>query len=259
METGPAQPYTHFAKLYDRVMQDVGYDFWIDYIEQILARFKATPRSILDLACGTGNTTLPFARRGYRVIGIDRSPEMLAIAREKAVRAGLEITFIEADMRHFQLSSAVDLVTCLYDSINYLLEPGDLVEVCRRVMQTLNPGGLFIFDVNSAYRLSHIPDTTMFVEDDGFALVWENQYRQAERIWQIKLTGFVRSNGGLYRQFKEVHEERAFTVDEVAAAIDRAGLKLLAAYAAYGFDPPDDETARIYFVAEKGRERGWVP
>lgn len=252
MEAGLSEPYTCFARLYDRVMQDVGYDFWVDYVEQILARFQAKPRTVLDLACGTGNTTLPFARRGYKVTGVDRSPEMLTIARGKAEQAGWPIEFIQADMRHFTVASPVDLVTCLYDSINYVLELDGLVQVCRQVSEALNPGGLFIFDVNSAHRLSHIPDTTMFVEDNGFSLVWENRYHEAERIWQINLTGFVRSDGELYRQFKEVHKERAYTVDEVAAAVDRAGLRLLGAYSAYSFDPPDNETARLYFVAAQG-------
>lgn len=246
-----AEPYSHFARLYDQIMHDVGYDLWVDYIEQLLARFGAKPRTVLDLACGTGNTTLPFAQRGYQVTGVDRSPEMLAIARGKAEGAGLSIPFIQADMRHFAVASPVDLVTCLYDSINYVLDLEELTEVCRRAADALNPGGLFIFDVNSAYRLSHIPDTTMFVEDDGFSLVWENQFHREERIWQINLTGFVRSNGDLYRQFKEVHKERAYTAEEVTMAIARAGLRFLAAYTAYGFEPPDDETARIYFVAAK--------
>lgn len=246
-----AEPYTYFARLYDRVMQDVGYDLWVDYIEQLLARFGAKPRTVLDLACGTGNTTLPFAQRGYAVAGVDRSPEMLAIARRKTEQAGLSIPFTQADMRHFTVASPVDLVTCLYDSVNYVLDLDELVEVCRHVEGALSPGGLFIFDVNSAYRLSNIPDTTMFVEDDGFSLVWENQFHQRDRIWQIKLTGFVRSEGELYRQFKEVHKERAYTLEEITAAIARARLRLLGAYSAYSFDPPEDETARIYFVAAK--------
>ncbi|MHB8756589.1 MAG: class I SAM-dependent DNA methyltransferase [Bacillota bacterium] len=246
-----AEPYSYFARLYDRVMRDVGYDLWTDYIEQLLARFETRPRTVLDLACGTGNTTLPFAQRGYAVTGVDRSPEMLAIARRKTEQAGLSIPFIQADMRHFVAASPVDLVTCLYDSLNYVLELDELTEVGRRVSAALNPGGLFIFDVNSAHRLSHIPDTTMFVEDDGFSLVWENQFHKQDRIWQINLTGFVRSDGDLCRQFKEVHKERAYTVDEVTTAITRAGLRLLGAYSAYSFDPPGEETARIYFVAGK--------
>jgi SAM-dependent methyltransferase len=251
LEVDLSQPYKHFARLYDQVMQDVGYDLWVDYIEAILQRFDHRPGSILDLACGTGNSTLPFARRGYQIMGLDRSPEMLAKAREKAEREGLPIVFEEGDMRQFSLLEPVDLVTCLYDSINYVLELGELKEVCRRVHAALNPKGLFIFDVNSAYRLSHIPDTTMFVEDNGFSLVWENLYHALNRIWEIRLTGFLRSDGDLYRQFKEVHRERAYTVEEIEAALRAAGFSILAAYSAYGFDPPDSETARIYFVAEK--------
>lgn len=245
-------PYSRFAKLYDHVMQDVGYDFWIDYVERLVKRLGRAPRRVLDLACGTGNTTIPFARRGYQVEGLDLSPEMLERARAKAAAAGLDIPFGQADMRSFVVAEPFDLVTCLYDSINYVLEPAELAEVCRRVRAALSPGGLFIFDVNSAYRLSHIPETTMFVEDNGFSLVWENKYSTADRIWEITLTGFVRADGDLFRQFKEVHRERAFTVEEITGAIEAAGLRPLAAYSAYSFDPPDDETARIYFVA--GRE-----
>lgn len=232
-------------------MQDVGYDLWADYIEAILDRFGRHPKTILDLACGTGNSTLPFARRGYQLMGIDRSPEMLAKARDKAQKEGLTIAFEQGDMRTFSIDHPVDLITCLYDSLNYVLDLDELGEVCRRVSAALVPGGLFIFDVNSAYRLSHIPDTTMFVEESGFALVWENAYHSLDRIWEIRLTGFTRSDGDLYRQFKEVHRERAYTVEEIEGALRGAGFRVLGAYSAYGFEAPDADTARIYFVAEK--------
>ncbi len=177
---------------------------------------------------------------------------MLDVARAKASAEGLPIVFIEADMRRFALDRPVDLVTCLYDSLNYVLEREGLRDVCRCVHDALTPGGAFIFDVNSAHRLSSIPDTTMFVEDNGFSLVWENKYHSAERIWQINLTGFLRTPEGLFRQFKETHRERAYQAGEITEAIRSADLEPLAAYSAYSFDPPDDETARVYYVARRG-------
>jgi SAM-dependent methyltransferase len=243
-------PYRGFAEIYDRIMRTVGYRMWADYIEELCRLYKVAPRRVLDLACGTGSTSLPFAKRGYEVIGIDRSPAMLARARRKAQSAGLDIDFREGDMRSFKLEHHVDLAICLYDSINYVLDPAELSAMCTCVCGALRPGGLFVFDANTPYRLAAVDDEPMFFDEDDLCLVWRNSYDAASMIWRAELTGFIR-RGELFERFHEVHEERAYAPEELAAALREGGLEVEGMFSAFGFDPVDEHTARVYVIARR--------
>ena len=245
-------PYRRFAEIYDKVMKPVGYQMWADYVEQLCEVYGRRPQRVLDLACGTGSTSMPFARRGYDVVGLDVSPDMLAIARRRTTEAGLAIPYVQDDMRSFALGDMepFDLVICLYDSLNYLLEPGDLDRVCAAVRQALVPDGLFIFDVNTRYRLSQVDDEVMAFEDPNYCLIWRNSYDISREVWTANLTGFIRQ-GECYERFQEVHQERAYDPDELAAAVDGAGLELLAMFSAFGFEAVTRETSRIYVVAKR--------
>jgi SAM-dependent methyltransferase len=245
-------PYRRFAKLYDRIMEPVGYEMWADYVLELCRLYAVEPRRVLDLACGTGNTSFPLARRGYEVTGLDRSPEMLERAVAKAAELGLDVTFGQADMRDFTVAPPVDLAICLYDSINYLLEPSDLVRVCASVREALRPGGLFIFDANTPYRLARVEDEdeTMVFDEDEFCLIWKNSYAPASRIWRADLTGFMRQ-GDTFERFREVHEERAYEPEELAAAARQGGLEVLGMYSAFGFEAVGPSTARVYAIARR--------
>lgn len=252
--------YDRFAEIYDQVMTGVDYEGWAEYIEELLRFHRFAPRKIVDLACGTGNTTFPLARRGYQMAGVDAAPAMLARAREKAARAGLDIPFYQQDLRELDLPEKYDLAICLYDSLNYILEGGELTRVFRRVREAVRPGGLFIFDMNSHYRLSHLEGlshleagTSLFKEED-FVLFWSNEYLTGPGIWQITLTGFLR-RGDCWERFDEVHQERAYLTDEIIQRLQEAGWRLEGAYTAYTLFPVQETTARIYFVAKRGDDR----
>lgn len=247
---GDTGAYRGFAEIYDRVMRHVGYQMWADYVGELCRLYQVAPQTALDLACGTGSTTFPLARMGIQVTGLDRSPEMLARARRRAAGAGLGVAFREGDMRRFEVDSPVDLVTCLYDSINYVLVPEELVSVCNCVFRALRPGGLFIFDANTPYRLSSVDDEPMFFDEEDFCLVWRNSYDPLTMIWRAELTGFVRRRE-LFERFREVHEERAYAPQELADAVTRGGLELLGMFGAFGFDAVDERTARVYVVARR--------
>jgi len=246
-------PYRRFAEIYDRVMHTVGYEMWADYIGELCRLYQVTPRTAVDLACGTGSTTFPLLRMGIAAIGIDSSPHMLARARARAEEKGLKVEFREGDMRRFTVKLPVDLVTCLYDSINYILDPEELAGVCRCVCRALRPGGLFIFDANTPYRLSDVDDEPMFFDEQDLCLVWRNSYDPATMIWRAELTGFVR-RGELFERFREVHEERAYSPQELAGAVAAGGMDLLGMFSAFGFDAVDERTARVYVVAQRPYE-----
>ncbi len=251
-----ARPYSALASIYDGVMRDVNYSMWVDYIEELCHRHGLEPETVLDVACGTGNSTLPFARRGYRVAGVDSSEDMVAIARMKAASGGLDVEFAVQDMRELhperlEMGPVFDLVLCLYDSINYLTDPREFARALLGFREAVRPGGFFVFDVNAARRLSQMTEASLFLEGPGWAFVEENQFTPSTSIWRIRVTGFIEERDGLYRRFREVHHERAYSQKEVAGMLAKAGWSLLGAYNAFGFEPASPDAARIYFVAQR--------
>lgn len=253
---GTCRPYSEFAAIYDAVMKDVPYEMWADYVEELCRRQGNDPVNILDIACGTGNSTLPFAARGYRVTGVDSSQAMLAIARTKARARNLKVEFATQDMKHLAASQIpggpeFDLVICLYDSINYLTDPAELGEALAGFLRVVCPGGLLILDVNAARNLHQMTDTSIFLEGPGWTFIEQNAFDPATSIWEITVTGFLRHRGELYRRFREVHRERAYSEAEMRLALSAAGFEVRAAYSAFGLEPAGDDTARIYLVARR--------
>lgn len=244
--------YAGLADIYDYLVGGVDFEGWIDYLESIMAEFGHKAKTVADLACGTGNTTLPLARRGYRAFGVDLAGEMLAVAREKAVAQNLTVEFLCADMRDFYLPRHVDLVTCFHDGLNYLTEYGDLKKTFVRVRDNLATGGLFVFDLNAVRWLSGTRPEVTVVEEEELTLIWESAYHDTDDIWEVRLTGFAREKEGeLYRKFKEVHREKAYRPEKVEAALDEAGLEFLASYDAFTFNPIHEKSRRHFYVARK--------
>lgn len=247
------KPYSEFASLYDWVMDGVKYEMWADYVCRISKRFGVTGTKLLDIACGTGNTSFTMARRGYIVTGLDISPQMLAVAQQK--RSSLDIAsqvrFVCEDMRQFSLDETYDVITCLYDSINYLTDPGDLVKTFKCVRAHMKPTSLFILDVNTEHQLALTKRNhpTLFERGEDVALFWRDEWCPRTKIWRVRLDGFVK-DGDKYRRFTEIHEERAYSISEIEEALSQAGLDRSFVFDAYSFNPPRHDSARLYFVAQ---------
>jgi len=243
--------YSGFAQIYDKFME-MPYETWADYIQAIWRRFDCNPKLVLDMACGTGGLTIPLARRGYEMIGTDVSAEMLAIARQKDNSGTL---FLQQDMRELDLFGTVDAIICACDGINYLTEPSDLAAVFALCANYLNPGGLFIFDINTEYKFSTIlADNTFAASDCDAAYIWENFYDPADKINEYALTCFVQEReGNTYRRFDETHFQRAYGADEISTALAAANLHLLAQFAELSFESPKSDAQRIFFVAQSGK------
>ena len=251
------EAYTSFAQVYDLFMDNVPYEQWCDYVAGLLREYGIENGLVLELGCGTGSLTQALAKKGYDMIGVDNSEEMLQIAMEKKGQ-GADILYLLQDMREFELYGTVGAVVSICDSMNYILEQEDLVQVFRLVNNYLDPGGVMIFDLNTLYKYEEILGENTFAENrpEG-SFVWENYYDPESRINEYDLTLFIREPGqeGLYRKFEETHYQRAYRLEEVQRAIREAGMEFVAAYHEGTKDPVQADSQRIYIIArEHGKE-----
>jgi SAM-dependent methyltransferase len=243
--------YESYAPIYDAIGQG---SFAEDLTRHILASAPA-PRRALDLACGTGAAALVLAESGARVIGVDRSQDMLRIARARSRDRGMSVRWVAADIRRLSLSPAArgalrpasfDLVTCLYDSLNYLGAHEDLAAVCAGAARLLRPGGRFVFDLNTVYEFDSWDDTDQVVFDSPDLLVYNRLSYDAERrIARGRIVWFVREIECWYRG-EEIHEERSWDDAEVRAALGNAGLSLVARHTPQWAPAPADAPRVVY-------------
>ena len=244
-----ARAFQEFARHYDAFMNRyVDYRSWVGYVLRIFSRFRVEPRTLLDIACGTGIPAILLARSGYRVIGIDRSEEMLAVLRAKA--EGLPITTLCADITGFALAEPADAAISLYDSINYLLTAEDLLNCFRSARQALRPEGLFVFDMNTVHSLSTHWGNRLTPRTVGeIQSTWENRYDPETRISTLRLRFREPSPDGRYLEFEEEHRERAYTRAEVKQNLQQAGFDAVRFYTHGGFLPVGPLTVRMMVVA----------
>ena len=247
-------PYEKFAYAYDRMMSNVDYVRWADYIENLFRQYKFRPRKILDLACGTAALTVLMAEHGYEISGLDRAEGMLAIARQKAKDLHLDIPFFQGDMCNFDLQQQFDAVVCIYDSINYALDEDELANVFRSVCRHLAPSGLFIFDVTTEHNIvRHFHAQTFAENKDDYAYIWKNLYSYRDNICRTSLAFFLRE-GECFRRFEEVHLQRIFGVNTVKKLLHQTGYKMLSAYDMYTFNRWNRNSDRINFTACKDED-----
>lgn len=246
--------YTGFAQVYDTFMDNVPYEEWGEYLVSLLHRFGAETGLTAELGCGTGKMTRYLAARGYDMIGIDNSEDMLAIARQQDSRG---ILYLLQDMREFELYGTVAAVVSICDSMNYITEDEDLLTVFRLVNNYLDPGGLFIFDMNTMYKYSRLLGDRVFAENrEDCAFIWENYYYEEEQINEYDLSIFVREEGDRFRRFSELHCQRAYTQERVCQLLEEAGLELVQVYEAFTDHAPAPDSERIYFIAREKEKKG---
>ncbi len=250
--------YESFAHLYDEFMQTIPADEWADYIEQLFEKHQLRPHLVLDLACGTGSLALELNRRGYDMIGVDGSEEMLQQAGEKAENAGKseEILFLLQDMREFELYGTVDAIVCTCDSLNYLLEEEDIRQVFALAENYLDQGGLFLFDMNTEYKYRQILGEQTFADttEDG-AFIWDNYFYEDEKINEYQVTFFEEMKNGLYRRSEETHYQKAYRPEDIRKWLEEAHLKVEGIYDSFTLNQPDEKSERITFVAREIREK----
>ena len=245
------EAYSDFALVYDTLMDNTPYERWCELIVGILKRYGIEKDLVLDLGCGTGTLTELLAKEGYDMIGVDYSEEMLSRAMEKREKSGLSILYLLQDMREFELYGTVKAVVSVCDSLNYLLEEEDVIETFRLVNNYLDPKGLFIFDFNTVHKYRDvIGDTTIAENREDCSFIWENYYNEEERINEYDVTFFVKE-GDLFRKFEETHYQRGYTVEEMQAYLEKAGLELVLVQDADTLMEVTEETERVYMIARE--------
>lgn len=260
---GRVEAYSSFARVYDLFMDNVPYEEWCGYIRGLLLEYGVRDGLVLELGCGTGRLTRLLADAGYDMIGVDNAEEMLEIAREaeyenSAADDGVQsgILYLLQDMRSFELYGTVRAVISVCDSMNYLLEESDLLDVFRLVNNYLDPGGIFLFDLNTVYKYRDLlGETTISENRDEGSFIWENYYDDKSGINEYDLTLFIREEGELYRKYEETHYQRAYPVETVRRLLEEAGMEFVAAYDAFTKEPVRAESERIYIIAREHGKR----
>lgn len=246
--------YTGFAEVYDMFMDNIPYETWCEYLTGLLREQGVTEGLLLDLGCGTGTLTRLLAAEGYDMIGVDLSDEMLEIAMEHQREKPDGILYLLQDMREFELYGTVRGIVSICDSMNYLTGYEDLVEVLRLANNYLDPGGVFIFDLNTVYKYRELLGEQTIAENrDEGSFIWENSYDEETGINTYELALFIPREDGLYEKDEEVHYQRAYPLEKIKELIGKAGMELLAVYDAYTLEPPKEDSGRLTFVV---REHG---
>ena len=244
--------YHALADSYDRLTNDVDYEATVNFYYEILAREGLKPRTCVDLACGTGSVTAILARRGLDVTGVDMSEEMLTVAMEKVMDMEQPPRFICQKLQELRLPRGVDLAVCALDSLDYITNPDDCREAIQRVYKVLNPGGIFIFDVNTPEKL-HTMDGQVFLdEDDDVYCVWRGEFDEETNICSYGMDLFQRSGDVWHRSFEE-HREYAYSAQQLTGYLKAAGFTHIEVYADRRFEAPREGEQRIYMKARKGR------
>jgi cyclopropane fatty-acyl-phospholipid synthase-like methyltransferase len=233
-------------------MDNIPYEEWTDYVKEFFAEEGVKDGILLDLGCGTGSVTELLAKSGFDMIGIDNSGEMLEIAMEKRADSGLDILYLLQDMREFELYGTVKGVVSICDSMNYILDDEDLLDVFKLVHNYLDNEGIFIFDMKTMHEYANVMADNTFAEDrEESSFIWENYYDEEEEINQYDLSIFVKEDDGRYRKYEETHLQRAYEQQCVEELIKESGLELLHVYDAFKRELPAEDSQRIYFVCRR--------
>ncbi len=243
--------YGKFARVYDELMVDFDYEEWFAYIKDIFNRYDKNPQNILEMACGTGNLSYYLAKERYDLTCFDISEDMLSQAYEKLRRYN-NVDIMKADMIDFNLNKKFDSVVSICDSINYIRKKDDLEKVFKNVYDHLKKDGIFVFDINSHYKLKHIIGNNTFAEDsEEVFYIWENFYDEIDDLCEFYLTFFFKRDDGTYERFDEHHIEKAYKANEIVDLLRKIGFGKVDFYQAFSFEEIDEKTERINFVANK--------
>ncbi len=245
--------YTAFSSIYDRLIaEDIDYGRICDFIENIFAIKGISPSIVADLACGTGGVTIPMSKRGYDMIGIDRSPDMLDIARRK--EGADKILFLNQPIEKLDLYGSVGAALCMTDGFNYILSDKVLLNALTRLRTCfMDKGGVLVFDVSSEYKLKNLHSDKTFVYDtDDMFYVWENRYLEKKKLCDMTINFFKKGEKG-YTRICERQLQRARSADDIKNLLSAAGFVNIECYSSPSLSPFCEDALRLWFACENPR------
>lgn len=243
--------YTKFAQFYDTLTDNVDYELMAERIDEIAKQYGKKDGILLELGCGTGTLCEKMSGRGYDVIGVDNSQEMLSVALDKKYDSELDVQYICQDMTELDMFGTIDVTMSVLDSLNHL----DGIESVRKTFERVSlfayPDGLFIFDMNTVYKHKEVLSCNSFVYDkDDVYCVWSNDFSQEDNSVFIALD-FFEKIGEHYERFTESFSEIAYDIDTIKSELENAGFEVKGVFDGYGQEPVCETTQRVVFVAQK--------
>lgn len=245
--------YHRFAFYYDMLTKNIDYEKHSDYYDSIISEFYGKKGILLDLACGTGSLSEAMAKKGYDVIGVDLSYEMLSVAMDKKVDSGLPIQYLCQDMCKLDMYGTVDVTICALDSLNHLPDIKSLELAIKRVSLFSEPGGLFIFDVNTVYKHKCVLGNNIYIYDtDSVYCIWQNTFTEKDNRVDIDLDFFEKEDNCYYR-YDESFSEIAYDLDVIVKICENSGLEIIAVYDYLTRNPVNEKSEKATFVTRKVR------
>ncbi|MDD7183277.1 class I SAM-dependent DNA methyltransferase [Peptostreptococcus porci] len=251
--------YENFAYIYDDLMDDVDYEMWVNHIEKIIKKSGSSVKNILELACGTGNITIPLARKGYDIAGVDISYSMLDVALSKSEEMGIPLVLLEQDIVELDFDLYdLDCVLCACDGFNYITEIDDLKKVFAKVYELLKKEGVFIFDISSYYKIKNILGNNFMGESrENLSYMWTNYFDEETNLIDMELDFFVKveveddEEDNLYERYREVHHQRAYEESELRTLLKEVGFIDVEVFGDFNLKKSEESSQRLFFMAKK--------
>lgn len=239
--------YEALASSYDALTEDVGYEKRADFLEKLFRRSRIPVKVVLDLACGTGTMTWLLTGRGYELIGVDGSEEMLAAAMSKGGTVqGVPPIFLHQSMPQLDLYGTVDAAICCLDSLNYLTDPADVRRTFRRLHLFVAPGGVLVFDVNTVAKLAALDGQVFLDETEDTYCVWRTEYRRGLCTYYMDL--FTLAEDGSWDRSFELHRQRGYSVEQLTRWLEEAGFADVRTWGDGKLRRPVPGEDRVYFT-----------
>lgn len=232
-------------------MRDFDYPKITTYVEEIFKVNNINPELVLDLGCGTGSVTIELAKRGYDVIALDSSLDMLSVLADKCEKYKVKPLILNFDITDFELYGTVDAIVCLTDTLNYVTNSKKLKQVFSLVENYLNPGGIFVFDINTYFKFLNVfGDNVFYQVDDDISYIWKCWFNNRSKICQFDITFFVKE-GDLYDRFDEIQHEKAYKNKQIVKFLEDASFKDIKLYDNMKLCYPNENSERIFISCRK--------
>jgi 2-polyprenyl-3-methyl-5-hydroxy-6-metoxy-1,4-benzoquinol methylase len=245
--------YENFAYVYDTLMGDIDYCKWVEFLNKIIAKNKIQVKNVLELGCGTGNMTTRLSRLGLDITGIDISPEMLSIAKQKALENNQDIMFLNQDITKLNIGKMkYDCIIGFMDVINYIHQPKTLQKVFKNIYNHLSDSGIFVFDIRTPYVFNNLMNSSFAENTQNVSYICENVFNARTNICNMIVTFFIlQSDNNIYRKVVEQHKLRSYGIDKILNLLESAGFKRAAVYNNLSFKRPSETSERYFFAVSK--------